>query len=480
MEEENNFPKISNKTKSKSFNFNTTFFKNKIQNSQISSNILNIEDLSESKKSEKSSHYLLVKKINIKDKTNKYYSKAITKIFNYANKFLEQNYEGKKIIVGKECSFKGLKELKDYFFHKNKKRRTIRKNELKSSIIFFNQSLRAKNSKLYLDQTKNNSIETLNSIINKFPKKDYITKYPLSDNELKKIFQEGAEREKQSKNKKIEFFDESSRVNELNNNKKRNKVKSAKNIIKTERMNLNNMLHLQEKILKDNIIKDKINKKIINKLMSAVLKEKSKLLMNNKKELLIIKNKEENKEINNYKKSIKGDMVMKNWLSELRLNNKDKKKININKKEIIYYNKNINSSIDTNDKYNNININSNKLKIKRPSLFKKYKNKEKISVYNKLKSISVDNADSNRLNNNNKNETMNPNLYNTLYIKGKNLLDHEIKISKELFGKKKKIIQYSYNPEEISNILFSKSKSLNNVTTPKAIINSLEIHNLGK
>ena len=480
MEEENNFPKISNKTKSKSFNFNTTFFKNKIQNSQISSNILNIEDLSESKKSEKSSHYLLVKKINIKDKTNKYYSKAMTKIFNDVNKFLEQNYEGKKIIVGKECSSKGLKELKDYFFHKNKKRRTIRKNELKSSIIFFNQSLRAKNSKLYLDQTKNNSIETLNSIINKFPKKDYITKYPLSDNELKKIFQEGAEREKQSKNKKIEFFDESSRVNELNNNKKKNKVKSAKNIIKTERMNLNNMLHLQEKILKDNIIKDKINKKIINKLMSAVLKEKSKLLMNNKKELLIIKNKEENKEINNYKKSIKGDMVMKNWLSELRLNNKDKKKININKKEIIYYNKNINSSIDTNDKYNNININSNKLKIKRPSLFKKYKKKEKIYAYNKLKSISVDNADSKRLNNNNKNETMNPNLYNTLYIKGKNLLDHEIKISKELFGKKKKIIQYSYNPEEISNILFSKSKSLNNVTTPKAIINSIEIHNLGK
>ena len=480
MEEENNFPKISNKTKSKSFNFNTTFFKNKIQNSQISSNILNIEDLSESKKSEKSSHYLLVKKINIKDKTNKYYSKAMTKIFNDVNKFLEQNYEGKKIIVGKECSSKGLKELKDYFFHKNKKRRTIRKNELKSSIIFFNQSLRAKNSKLYLDKTKNNSIETLNSIINKFPKKDYITKYPLSDNELKKIFQEGAEREKQSKNKKIEFFDESSRVNELNNNKKKNKVKSAKNIIKTERMNLNNMLHLQEKILKDNIIKDKINKKIINKLMSAVLKEKSKLLMNNKKELLIIKNKEENKEINNYKKSIKGDMVMKNWLSELRLNNKDKKKININKKEIIYYNKNINSSIDTNDKYNNININSNKLKIKRPSLFKKYKKKEKIYAYNKLKSISVDNADSKRLNNNNKNETMNPNLYNTLYIKGKNLLDHEIKISKELFGKKKKIIQYSYNPEEISNILFSKSKSLNNVTTPKAIINSIEIHNLGK
>ena len=480
MEEENNFPKISFKTKSKSFNFNTTFFKNKIQSSQIYNNILNIEDLSESKKSEKSSRYLLVKKINIKDKTNKYYSKAMTKIFNDVNKFLEQNYEGKKIIVGKECSSKGLKELKDYFFHKNKKRRTIRKNELKSSIIFFNQSLRAKNSKLYLDQTKNNSIETLNSIINKFPKKDYITKYPLSDNELKKIFQEGAEREKQSKNKKIEFFDESSRVNELNNNKKRNKVKSAKNIIKTERMNLNNMLHLQEKILKDNIIKDKINKKIINKLMSAVLKEKSKLLMNNKKELLIIKNKEENKEINNYKKSIKGDMVMKNWLSELRLNNKDKKKININKKEIIYYNKNINSSIDTNDKYNNININSNKLKIKRPSLFKKYKKKEKIYAYNKLKSISVDNADSKRLNNNNKNETMNPNLYNTLYIKGKNLLDHEIKISKELFGKKKKIIQYSYNPEEISNILFSKSKSLNNVTTPKAIINSIEIHNLGK
>jgi hypothetical protein len=59
-------------------------------------------------------------------------------------------------------------------------------------------------------------------------------------------------------------------------------------------------------------------------------------------------------------------------------------------------------------------------------------------------------------------------------------LEQEIKLSKELFGKKKKIINYSYGPEEISSILFTKSKSLKNINTPKAIINSIEIHNIGK
>jgi hypothetical protein len=162
-------------------------------------------------------------------------------------------------------------------------------------------------------------------------------------------------------------------------------------------------------------------------------------------------------------------------MSELRLNNKEKKKINKNKKEIIFFNKNANSFLDSNDEKR---INYNKIKI--PSLFSKCKDKDKskknIYSYHKLKSDSVDNADNRK--NNNKNESSNSNLYNSLFIKGKSLLEHEIKISKELLGKKKKIIYYAYNPEEISSVLFSKSKYLNN-TTPKAIINSIEIHNLG-
>ena len=464
--------------KHKNINFNSTFVKNNAYNSEAFNNLFNIEDLSEQQKIQEKSRYLLVKKINIKDIANAYYSKALNKIFNDAKNYLDHSYEGKKVIVGKGCTSKGLKELRDYFFRKNRKRRTIRKNELKSSLNIFNKVLKSKSINIYLDQTKNNSSDNTlkNSIINKFSKRDYITKYPLSDSELKKLFQESVEREKLNKTKKFELSSGSSR-SEVNITKKINKIKSAKHLINTERMNLNNMLNLQEKILKDRIKKNKIDKKITNKLMSAVPKEKSKLLMNCQKDLLIIKNKEINKELNKYKTLIKGDIEIKNWLSELRQNNKDKKKVNSSKKEIIYFNKNINSSLDANYKSNNININ-NKRRIKVASLFSKDKEKGTVNSYNyrKLKSESLDNADKRKINN----KSLNSNLYKSLYIKGKNLLEHEIKISKELLGKKKKIIYYAYNPEEISSVLFSKTKYLNNAKTTKAIINCIGIHDLGK
>ncbi len=58
------------------------------------------------------------------------------------------------------------------------------------------------------------------------------------------------------------------------------------------------------------------------------------------------------------------------------------------------------------------------------------------------------------------------------------MLNHEIKLSKELIGKKKKLLEYSFRPNEISNILLAQSNSIENVTTPKAIFNSMEVHKL--
>ena len=75
------------------------------------------------------------------------------------------------------------------------------------------------------------------------------------------------------------------------------------------------------------------------------------------------------------------------------------------------------------------------------------------------------------------NET-NLNSFRNLYIQGKNLLNQEIKLSKDLAGKKKKLIQYTFIPKEISSMLLAKSKSKDSVTTPRAIINSMKIHNL--
>jgi hypothetical protein len=76
------------------------------------------------------------------------------------------------------------------------------------------------------------------------------------------------------------------------------------------------------------------------------------------------------------------------------------------------------------------------------------------------------------------NNSMSLNSFHNLFIQGKNLLNQEIKLLKELFGKKKKLFQYSFVPNEVSSILVAKSNSIENVTTPKAIINSMEIHKL--
>ena len=481
MENSHNFFK----NKSKSMNYNSSINNYKFQSGAILNRILNFDD-TDSKMIQRNTHCLLVKKINLKDKINKYYTKALNSIFSDVNKYLEHYYEGRKIIIGKKCTSNGLKELRDYFYRKNKKKRTIRKNDLKSNLSFFNRT--AKN-RTYLDITKNNSTDTLKNMNNFFSKKDYITKYPLSDNELKIIFQESTERERNNKNEKIDISSESNKdeINKkINLFYNKNGIYHAIHAIdlqpNTERMNINNMLNLQEKILKDRILKNKTEKKLKNKLMSATLKENSKLLMNNKTELIILNNKKIEKEMTNFGILNKENKTMKDWISELRKTNKEKKIINLGKKEIIYYNKDMNSSneLSANNNNNNNNCNNNEtniykkidinlLKKKRLSLFNKYKIPNN-SYYNykKTKNLSA---------RNNKDKIKRK---LDLYIQGKNLLDHEIKISKDLFGKKKKIIQYSYGIDEISSQLFAKSKSQNSVNATKAIINSIEIHNLWK
>ena len=467
----------------KSSNTNSSFNKqsiNKIQYKPILNNIFS-DDFSEPKLFQKKTRFLLVKKLNLKEKNNKYYSKALKNIFSDVNKYLEHNYEGKKIIIGKKYTSKGLKELKDYFYRKNKKRRTLRRNDLKSSLSFFNKTIKNKSilGNKYLDITRNNSTDTIKAInsIN-IIRKDNIKKYPVPDSELKIIFQEGAEREKNNKNEKIEFSLVSTQTEnnkiQYNKNKKIkniNKVKSAKNIIiNTERMNINNMLNLQEKILKDNILNNKAYKKLQNKIMSATLKDNTKLLINNKKELIVLKKREIDKDINKFGLFNNENKDVKKWLSELRINNyKKNKKMFSPQKEIIYYNKDINSKLDINESHNG-DFNKNILKISKKFFNNSNTNKNKFIKNNyKIKNVNIDN----------KNNSHNLNVFHNLYVQGKNLLNYKIKISKELFGKKKKIINYSYGADEISSILFAKSKTLNNINTPKAIINSIDIHNFG-
>ena len=114
---------------------------------------------------------------------------------------------------------------------------------------------------------------------------------------------------------------------------------------------------------------------------------------------------------------------------------------------------------------------------------KTYKEKEKIrDTLNDL-NLQKRNSISTNLKKQNlliKNKKSRINSYKGLYIKGKKLLNFEIEISKDLEGKKKKIIQFPYREDDISNKLFAKSFSFNNFFMPKSIKNTFELHYMQK
>ena len=82
----------------------------------------------------KNKSLLLLKKLNIKDNKNKYYIKAMNNLFYNPKNFLNNKYEGKEVIIGKKNpKNKGIKELYEYYYRQNKRRKSAsNKNELKS------------------------------------------------------------------------------------------------------------------------------------------------------------------------------------------------------------------------------------------------------------------------------------------------------------------------------------------------------------
>ena len=101
----------------------------------------NSKDNSNSKASLKKKKYVLsVKKINIKDRENNYYSQALKNMFFNPDIYLNNDYKGKKVIIGKKYEkVKGIKQLYEYCFKLNKRRKTVaNKSELRSLTLFQN------------------------------------------------------------------------------------------------------------------------------------------------------------------------------------------------------------------------------------------------------------------------------------------------------------------------------------------------------
>ena len=405
-------------------------FSNFMNNSNKTfSTILNLEENNYQTEQNNNKYSLIVKKINLKESKNNYYSKAMKNIFFNPKHYLQNYYEGKKVIIGKEhhLNIKDSKYQID-FQRQAKKRKTITtsKNTSKKSSMILQRSIR--NSKSF----SSNKLQEIEKYTSASSSRSYMTKRdliksPVSDNELKLIYKEVAEREKSNKNKKLDFFENQSWG-----------------------LGIIPMLNLQEKILKTKKKRIKLNEELTKKLMNITFKERNNIIMNNKKDLLVLKPKHIDKELTKFSIFNKNltDMT-KSWIYNLRKNDneEEQKCLMPTQKEYIYYNKDLFTISNKDD-----------IRKKIHKKIKKEINKDKKIIRKNKTEIDL-------------------NSFHNLFIQGKNLLDYEIKLNKDLTGKKKKLIHYNFNQKEISSILLAESNPTDTMTTPKAVSNSIGIHN---
>ena len=383
---------------------------------------------------------LFIKKINLKESQNNYYSKAMHNIFFNPKNYLNNIYNGKKVIIGKKYKkIQGLRELYEYYNRINKRRKTlVNKNEMKSLNIFQKVLQHSRSFSLHknIETYKTNSYnETSRTKLSNTSKLD-VKFFPVNDKELQSLYKEIAEREEYNK-------------------KQIDKEKCDKNFLnKSQVLGIGQMLNLQEKILKVKRRRSKCNEKLTNKIISKTFKEKDKILMNDHKEILILKEKKNDKDLIKFNISNYDiNKNLKNWIFNLRKTKDEEEKSKIKSpQEIIYYNKNFSFS-DKNEK----SI--------RKLLFRK------ISINSKNISETNEEKKMNDISNNKSLSSL-----RNLFIQGRNLLNQEIKLSKDLVGKKKKIMQYSFPTKDISSMLMAKSHFIDDVITPRAIINSMETH----
>ena len=498
-------------------------------NTNINKNIGNNKNNILNKIDKKENHLLILHKINIKDKKYKFYRKGVKDIFNDENLFLNDKYMNNRVIVGRNKSSKfkpnyisNLHSKKNlgsynkfrYYLTSSIKNNLLgknKRNELSKSIK--RKNLIDKNLINTYDYPDNNNYsicssnsrcDNLRKSLNIFGKRSSIFftgQNLISDHELKMVYQQFLEREKDNKKK------------ELNNKDKENTNKNInKNIDKsTINKEIKSRLNLQEKILNKYKFSNKENQKLINKILKHTSKNNNDILLMNQIDDYRYKMEkiDEDKRMN--QDSIYNNTIY--WLSSLGnySNNKIKKgeegkmtnnsnnstfpsiysymrKTNNNSKEAIYDNYinnfqysfgsnstlycDLESSIPplyafilsdnlkNNEKIRNTHIDNNYYLNNKNNSFINYKLKKNISV------PSLNNQFNIKEKNNIKD----------LNVEGKRLIDLEIEMSKNLEGKKKRLIKANYNDDETDTKTFAYSTVSDIFHFPKAVKNALELH----
>ena len=472
-------PYLLERPKIKKFSVNpvTPLIKQKISAETPSENI---KDIQKPNNINENKHSLFLKRVNMKENKNRYYIEGVYKLFNDESAFLENVYKGRRIVVGKSRSESSINvNARNYNKNNTKKVKPLNKN-VSSNNITFNKS----NNFPISNNTFTNDISLMQS--QKGRKMIWISGKKndnyISDEELKNIYQECINRENDALR---EYCDKSKYKSLIQNNNKSPSIKEC-----------NAILNLQSLILDKYKLRNMENNKMIDRLLRHTSKKKDNLLINQINDYRIIKEKKDEEEINNIindNPNIKINNIKEvekkiQWFSSLREYQNNRKINNKRNRCISSNNKNLSSPqkyfYSFNKKDIIFDLSGNLFPIFAQVTPKVYKEKEKIrdtltdlktqkknSIFNINNSIQMNN-----LLINNKKNRINSNSYKGLNIKGKKLLNFEIELSKELEGKKKKIIQYPYREDELTTKLFAKSFSVNNFFVPKSVKNTIELH----
>ena len=381
---------------------------------------------------------LYLKKINIYSKENNTLYKGLSKFFNDENFFFNNKINGSQIILGK------INKNSEDSIYKLNKQKILR--PLKKKKSFKSNSTHVISS---------NSGRTNKNLL--FGKE----KTPITDSELNNIY----EHFKSIKNSLINKNNLTSDLSlNNNNNSEKNFFDKSKTLYKSftlkPRLQLKNMLNLQEEILEKENENNK-KKKIEKKIYERTKRKENESIMNSGITYRIIKELKE-KTNNEIEKNSNYNSLESNWLLNLRrnfLNNNNNK----NYKEIF-----INMGSFTRPNYNIV--------------YKKLNyNNEKIRFgFNQLREIDKKNFLKNKyLSQRNDYSLFKKSFHDLKDIKilGKDLLKCEIENSKLIKGKKI-IYQNKHRIEEINDKIFCKSYSMKDFFNNNIIDNCYKIHDI--
>ena len=425
---------------------------------------------------------LFLKKIDLKDLSNKYYLEGIHKIFNEEKLFLKEIYKDNKIVVGKS--------------HNKSETNLLKKSDFNKRNFFKKQSQLTKQKERTFSSTTNLTFRTDSLKPSAKSRKIYGKKKEnyITDDDLRNIYQKWIQREKDNNNKKTK----------IKHNLKFSKIN---NVSKKE---FEGILNLQNLILKKRKERNIETSKMEERLLRFTSKHRDKLLINQINDYRIKKEEIEEMDIKNHEENINNKITSINlmktpnqklkdldqnlqWLSSLRDYEKNdnyknnyntivknqtnpKKKrcnssniLNLKNRYISYH------SFDKRDVFFNFNCNFDSIYAQ--IIPSNYKGIEKIR--DSVKHIKYFSRNFKRKRERNKLESnilYKTNLFDGLNIRGKKLINFEMELSKELEGKRKRIIKFPYLDNEINSKIFVESNIIKKSDIPQTVKNTVELH----